>query len=83
MNSPIMGPHTEFLHRKNRFLAFLSLKAACLIPQLAMRDYKAYLDESSHSYAYALLLHAAGDNMRADQAVRCITAARPDSGTAT
>jgi hypothetical protein len=82
INVPVMGPHTEFRHRKNRFLAFLSLKAAYLIPKLALRDFGAYLDESARSYSFALLLHAAGDNKRAVQAVRCITAARPDSGAA-
>jgi hypothetical protein len=58
----------------------LSLKAAYLISQIMLRDYGAYLDESAHSYAFALLLHAAGDNTRADQAVMCVTAARPDCG---
>jgi hypothetical protein len=80
MNVLVMGPITEFRHWKNRFLDFLSLKAAYLIPQHALREYGAYLDENAQSYAFALLHHAVGDSTRADQAVRCITASRPDCG---
>jgi hypothetical protein len=80
MNVHAMGPNTEFRHWKNRFLDFLSLKAVYLIPQLAVREFGAYLDESAQSYAFALLRHAFVDNGRANQAVRCITAARPDCG---
>jgi hypothetical protein len=54
----------------------LSLKAAYLISQLALREFGAYLDKNAQSYAFALV----GDNKRADQAVRCITAARADCG---
>jgi hypothetical protein len=82
MNVLVMGPNTEFRHWKNRFLDFLSLKAAYLIPQLALRESGAYLDDNAQSYAFALLRHALGDNKRADQAVRCITAARADCGAA-
>jgi hypothetical protein len=82
MNVPVMGPNTEFRHWKYRFLDFLSLKAAYLIPQLALRESCAYLDENAQSYAFALLRHAVGDNRRADQAIRCITAARADCGAA-
>jgi hypothetical protein len=46
-----------------------------MIPQMALRDYSAYLDESAHSYTFALILNALDDNMRVDQAVRCVTPA--------
>jgi hypothetical protein len=82
MNVLVMGPNTEFRHWKNRFLVFLSLKAAYLIPQLAMRESGAYLDENAQSYAFALLRHAVGDNKLANQTVQCITAARADCGAA-
>jgi hypothetical protein len=80
MNVPVTGPNTKFRQWKNRFLDFLSLKAAYSIPQLAMRELSAYLDESDQSYLFALLRHVVGDNKRADHAVRCIIAARPDCG---
>jgi hypothetical protein len=84
MNVSVMGSNTEFRHRKNRLLDFLSLKAAYLIlqGQVALRESRAYLDESALSYAFALLHHAVGDKRRDDQAVRCITAARPNCGAA-
>jgi hypothetical protein len=47
----------------------MSLKVAYLIPQLAIMEYGAYLDESPRIYAFALLRHVVGDNRRADQAV--------------
>jgi hypothetical protein len=33
-----MGPTTDFKQCKRNFLNFLSLKAACLIPLVAIRD---------------------------------------------
>jgi hypothetical protein len=78
-NVPVMSPNTEFSQWNNRFPSFMMLKVADPIPQLAMRDFGVYLDESAHnSYAFALLLHVAGGNKRADQEVRCFTATRPD-----
>jgi hypothetical protein len=38
MTVPTMGPNTDFKPRKRNFLTFLSLKAAYLIPQLAIRE---------------------------------------------
>jgi hypothetical protein len=38
MYVPTMGPNTYFKHWKRNFLTFLSLKAAYLIPQLAIRE---------------------------------------------
>jgi spore cortex formation protein SpoVR/YcgB (stage V sporulation) len=35
---PTMGPTTDFKQWKRNFLNFLSIKAAYLIPQLAIRD---------------------------------------------
>jgi hypothetical protein len=62
MNVHVMGPNTEFRPWKNMFLDFLSLKAAYLIPQLALREYGAYLDENAQNCAFTLLRHAVGDN---------------------
>jgi hypothetical protein len=59
----------------------LSLKAAYLIPQLAIRKSCVWLDEDEQTHAHALLLHAASENKRADQAVKCIFVARPDCAT--
>jgi hypothetical protein len=77
-----MEPNTDFKPWKRNFLTFMSLKAAYLIPQLALRESGVKLDEASQTYAYALLLHATSKNKRADQAVKCISAARPDCAIA-
>jgi hypothetical protein len=82
MTVPTMGPNTEFKPWKWNFLTFLSLKAAYLIPQLALRDSGISLDEAAQIYAYALLLHATIDNKRDEQADKCISASRPDYATA-
>jgi hypothetical protein len=60
------------VEEKLAFLNFLSLKPAYLIPQLAIRESGAWLDEQAQHYAYTLLLHAASDNKRADQAMKCV-----------
>jgi hypothetical protein len=73
-----MGPNSDFKQWKRNFLTFLSLKPAYIIPQLAIRESSVWLDEQAQHYAYALLLHAAGENKHADQAVKCVLAARPD-----
>jgi hypothetical protein len=59
----------------------LSLKAAYLIPQLAIRESGVWLDEAAQTYAHALVLHAASEHKRADQAIKCITFARHDCAT--
>jgi hypothetical protein len=38
MSVPTMGPNSDFKQWKRNFLSFLSLKAAYLIPQLAIRE---------------------------------------------
>jgi hypothetical protein len=82
MSVPTMGPTTDFKHLKRSFLNFLSLKAAYLIPQLAIRDSGVWLDEHAQHYAYTLLLHAASANQRANQAMKCVSPSRPDCATA-
>jgi spore cortex formation protein SpoVR/YcgB (stage V sporulation) len=82
MTVPTMGPTTDFKPWKRNFLTFLSLKAAYLIPQLAMRESCVRLDEAAQTYAYALLLKVNGENKRAEQAVKCISAARHECATA-
>jgi spore cortex formation protein SpoVR/YcgB (stage V sporulation) len=79
---PTTGPNSDFKQWKRNFLNFLSLKAAYLIPQFAIRESGIWLDEQAHHYAYTLMLHAANDNKRADQAMKCVSPARPDSATA-
>jgi spore cortex formation protein SpoVR/YcgB (stage V sporulation) len=74
---PTMGPNTDFKQWKRNFLTFVSLKAAYLIPQLAICECGVRLDEGAQTCAYALMLHAASENKRADQAVKCISNARP------
>jgi hypothetical protein len=53
-----MGPTTDFKQWKRNFLNFLSIKAAYLIPQLAIRDSGVWLDEKEQHYAYTVPLHA-------------------------
>jgi hypothetical protein len=76
-----MGPNSDFKRWKRNFLTFMSLKAAHLTPQLAIRESGSKLDERAQHYAYALLLHAARENKRADQAMKCVSVARPDCAT--
>jgi hypothetical protein len=45
MSVPTLGPTTDFKQWKRNFMNFLSLKAAYLIPQLAMRESGVYLDD--------------------------------------
>jgi hypothetical protein len=82
MSAPTMGATTDFKQWKRNFLNFLSLKAAYLIPQLAIRDSGVWLDEQAQHYAYTLLHHPASANERADQAMKCVSPARPDCATA-
>jgi hypothetical protein len=57
MSVPTMGPNTDFKQWKRDFLNFLFiLKASYLIPQLALRESGAWLDEQAQHYAYTLLL---------------------------
>jgi hypothetical protein len=79
---PVIGPITDFKEWKRTFLNFLSIKAAYLIPQLAIRDSGVWLDEPAQHYAYTLLLHAATANQRADKAMKCVSPARLDCAAA-
>jgi hypothetical protein len=45
MSVPTMGPTTDFNQWKRNFLNFLSLKAAYLIPHLAVRESGVWHDE--------------------------------------
>jgi spore cortex formation protein SpoVR/YcgB (stage V sporulation) len=45
MSVPTMGPNSDFKQWKRDLLNFLSIKAAYLIPQLAIRESSAWLDE--------------------------------------
>jgi hypothetical protein len=76
-----MGPNTDFKYRKRIFLTFLSLKAVYLISQLAIRESGVWLDETARNYTCALLLHAANENKRAGQDIKCILDARHDTAT--
>jgi hypothetical protein len=78
---PTRGPNTNFKQWKRNFLAFLSLKAAYLTPQLAIRETGVWLDEQAQNYGYALLLNAANESKRVGQAVKCVSASRPDCAT--
>jgi hypothetical protein len=82
MSVPTMGPTTDFKQGKRNFMNFLSLKATYLIPQLAIHESGAWLDEHAQHYAYTLLLHAGSPNQRADKAVKCVSPTRPDCATA-
>jgi hypothetical protein len=77
-----MGPTTDFKQWKRNFLNFLSIKAAYLIPLLAIRDSGVWLDEEAQHYAYTLLLHTTNANQRDDQAMKCVSSARPDCAAA-
>jgi hypothetical protein len=67
---------------EEELLNFLSIKAAYLIPQLAIRDSGVWLDEHAQHYAYTPLLHAASANQRADHAMKCVSRARPQCAAA-
>jgi hypothetical protein len=82
MSVPTMGPTTDFKQWKRNFINFLSLKAAYLIPQLAIRESGVWLDEHEQRYAYTLLPHAASANQRTDKAMKCVSPARPNCATA-
>jgi hypothetical protein len=82
MSVPTMVPTADFKQWKRNFLNFLSLKAAYLISQLAIRESGVRLDEQVQHYAFTLLLHAASANQRADQAMNYVSLARPDCATA-
>jgi hypothetical protein len=79
---PTMGSTTDFKQWKRYFHNFLSIKAAYLIPQLAIRDSGVWLDEQAQHYAYTQLLHVASANQRADQAIKCVSPTRPDCAAA-
>jgi hypothetical protein len=61
-----MGPNPDFKQWKGNYFTFLSLKAAYLIPQVAIRESGVWLDEHTQHYANALVLHVASENKRAD-----------------
>jgi hypothetical protein len=44
---------------EKNFLTFLSLKAAYLIPEMAIRESGVWLDEQAQNYDDALMLYAA------------------------
>jgi hypothetical protein len=77
MSVPIMGPTTDYKQWKRNFLNFLSIKAAYLIPHMAICDSGVWLDEHAQHYAYTLLLHATSANQRADHAMKCVSPSRP------
>jgi hypothetical protein len=81
MSFPTMGANSDFEQWKRYFLNFISLKAADLIPHVAIRESGAWLDEHAQHYAYTRLLHAVSDNKRADNAMKCVSAACPDCAT--
>jgi hypothetical protein len=77
-----MGPTTDFKQWKRSFLNFPSLKATYLIPQLAIRESGAGLDEQAQHYTFTLLLHDASANQCDDKAMKCVSPARPDCAIA-
>jgi hypothetical protein len=66
MTVPTMGPNIGFKPWNMNFLSFLFLKAAYLIPQLAIRKSGMWLDEAAQAYAFALLVHDTSENKRAE-----------------
>jgi hypothetical protein len=78
---PTMGPNTDFKHWKRNLITFLSLKAANLIPPLAIWESSVWPYEIALNYTHALLLHATIGNKRVNQAVKCIFVARLDYAT--
>jgi hypothetical protein len=82
MSVPTMGPTTDFKQWKGNFMNFLSIKAAYIIPQLAIRESGVWLDEHTPNYAYPLLFHTGSANQCADEAMKCVSQARRDCATA-
>jgi hypothetical protein len=81
MTVPTMGPNTNFKSWKRNFLTFMSMKLRTSF-QLAIRESGVWLDEDAQIYAHSMLLHATSDNKRDDEAVKCVSATRPDCATA-
>jgi hypothetical protein len=77
MSVPSMDFNLDFKQWKRNFLNFLSLKAAYLIPELAIRESGACMDEQAQHYAYTPMLQATSDNKRANHAMECVSIARP------
>jgi hypothetical protein len=81
MSVPTMGPSPDFKQWKRNFLNFLSLKAACLIPELATSS-RVHGWTSRPSTTHTPYFLAAIDNKRVDKALKCVSLARPDCATA-
>jgi hypothetical protein len=78
MTVPTMGPNTEFKPLKRNFLTFLSLKAAYLIPQLALRDSGICFDEAAQTYTYCCCMPP----VTTSALNKPLSASRPDCATA-
>jgi hypothetical protein len=82
MDAPLMPKTGEFKVWKRDFLSFLSIKAAALIPQLALSSSGVPLNPVAQRYAHAMLVKCCRQNKPAAQTIAGVPTARPDCGTA-
>jgi hypothetical protein len=82
MDAPLMPETGEFKTWKHDFLSFISIKAAALIPQLAMSSSRVPLNLVAQRYAYATMVQCCRHNKPAPHASAGAPAVRPDCGTA-
>jgi hypothetical protein len=82
MDAPLMPKTGESILWKRNFLSFLSIKAAELIPQVAMSSFCVPLNPVAQRYAHAMLVRCCRHNKFAAQAIAGVLAGRPDCGTA-
>jgi hypothetical protein len=81
MDAPLMPKTGEFKAWKRDFLSFLSIKAAALIPQLALSSSGVPLNPVAQRYAHAMLVQCCRHNKPYAQTIARVPARRPDCGT--
>jgi hypothetical protein len=78
MDGPLITKTGDFKFWKRYFLLFLSIKAAALIPQLALSSYGVPLNPVAQRCAHAMLVQCCGHNKRATHAIAGVSAGRPN-----
>jgi hypothetical protein len=82
MDAPLMPKTGDFKLMKRDFLSFISIKAAALIPQLAMSSSGVPLNPVAQRDAHAMLVQCCRHNKTAAHAIAGVSAGQPDCGTA-
>jgi hypothetical protein len=82
MDAPLMPKTDDFKFWKRDFLSFLSLKAAALIPEMAMSSSGVPLNTVAQRYAHAMLVQCCRHNKPLAHAIVGASARRHDFGKA-